>query len=700
MSGDRSASKLLYFSFSTLMLAALVACGGGGGAGSNSAQLSGVAAYGAPMQGASITLTDANGQSRTTNTSTDGSYTLDVTGLTAPFLLKASSAAGDSVKEYVALVTSAPTEGKTVVANVTPLTHALVTMVSSDGASPNEFTDSSKLKTLDTSKLSAALVNLQAALKNVLVETGLSEKFDPLSVRFKADRTNAEDTLLDTIKVSVSDQGVTLHNARVSVNDNGISNTEAATVTLKGTSNTLRPLPRSTVQADDLKGLDAFVAQANACLALAPSDRVSKGTGTAAGAFSNTYTFQGACAEVTSFDKDSYKTNGYPLTQTWGPRLLSQIPANSKLLPPEFLLFESTRDHQTKARVKLSSTSPTGGRTFVEHAVKTDAGWKIVGNQLNYDAGVSALFYRHKDLSTHGRTIPLSDTPDPDAGKNIGKLDVFSSALSFTFNPTGPNGHDVFAVRVKGPGLPRNGIVLARSSTCGTDKFLAFYSNNGELPNANSKLQTRSTSKTWVLDASTFGNAYKGSDFYKQWRGSRINISEQPVKMDEIPEFATYSWEVFTLSGGSTVAAAKFTTRNVTRPLAASEGQKLPWAVLNQDALDYLDPTHISKSDSLSSVSFGWTLPTASTPEVTSAGIYGRNNTDAVGMGLGIGNRGDTSVKLSLNTQYNGAGVACSYAKVPSFTATMEYREVSVQQKTDHGLILQNLSYHEGRSPN
>jgi len=240
MSGNRSASKLLYFSLSTLMLAALVACGGGGG-GSNSSQLSGVAAYGAPMQGASITLTDANGQSRTTNTSADGSYTLDVTGLTAPFLLKASGAAGDSVKEYAALVTSAPTEGKTVVANVTPLTHALVTMVSSDGASPHEFTDSSKLKTLDASKLSAALVNLQAALKNVLVETGLSEKFDPLTVRFKADRTNAEDTLLDTIKVSVSDQGVTLHNARVSVNDTGSANTDEATVTIKGTSNTLRP---------------------------------------------------------------------------------------------------------------------------------------------------------------------------------------------------------------------------------------------------------------------------------------------------------------------------------------------------------------------------------------------------------------------------------------------------------------------------
>ena len=30
----------------------------------------------------------------------------------------------------------------------------------------------------------------------------------------------------------------------------------------------------------------------------------------------------------------------------------------------------------------------------------------------------------------------------------------------------------------------------------------------------------------------------------------------------------------------------------ITRPLAASEGNKLPWASLNQDALDYINPSN------------------------------------------------------------------------------------------------------------
>lgn len=706
MSSERSTSKSLQFSLSTLMLAALVACGGGGGSSNSSSQLSGVAAYGAPMQGASITLTDANGQSRTTITSADGSYTLDVTGLTAPFLLKASGAAGDSVKEYAALVTSAPTEGKTVVANVTPLTHALVTMVSSDGASPHEFTDSSKLKTLDASKLSAALVNLQAALKNVLVETGLSEKFDPLTVRFKADRTNAEDTLLDTIKVSVSDQGVTLHNARVSVNDTGSANTDAATVTIKGTSNTLRPLPRSTVQAEDLKGLDTFVAQANACLALAPSDRVSKGYGSVLSASAYIYSFQGACANVSGFDKNKYKAYGYSLSQLWGPRLLEQIPANSKLLPPEFLLFQ---DNGTKALVKLSSTSPTGGRTYFETAEKTNTGWVIVGNQRDYDAGVGVRLYRQSDLSTHGWTLPSTMTENPDAGKNVGKFDVYSSRLVFSFNQGGPNGSNVYAVRIKGPGLPASGIVLARSSTCGTNDYLAFYSNNGALPVAGLAPQTATTTNSWVLNAVNFGTHYKGTDFYNQYRGLSSagaptnnvsnNVAMQAVDMKIIPEFASYNWEVFTTNSGST-AAATFTSRIATRPLAASEGSKLPWATLDKDALEYLNPSNTAKNGELTSASVSWTLPSTSSPAVTSAYLYGSNTSGRMNMGQGVAKIGDTSINLSALTEANGNGAVCGYGKVPTFTATAGYREVGTRQATDRGMLLQSYSYHSGRAAN
>lgn len=699
------ATRKFKFSFSALAVAALMACGGGGG-GSPTAQLNGVAAYGAPMAGAIVTLTDANGQTRSATAGSDGSYSLDVTGLTAPFLLKASGSFGDSVKEYSALMVSAPKTGETSTANITPLTHALVTMVSSDGTSPNEFSDISKLKALDSTKLNAALGTLQAALKDVLTDAGLSNTFDPVTVSFKADRTTAADVLLDTIKVSVSDQGVSLTNARVPASDTD-SNSATATVTLKGPSaSTITPLPKPTVSQDDLKALDSFVKDANACLALAPTARVSKDS-------NGNYTFLGACDAVSGFDRANYLAYGYSLSQLWGMRLLEQIPANSKLLTPEFLLFT---DNGNKAIVKLASTSPDGGRVYFETAAKSsDGSWKIIGNQRKYDASIGVRLYRQTDLSTNGWTIPSTYTNSADAGKNVGNFNAYTSRLSFGFNQSGPYGSNVYAVRVKGPGLPASGIVLSRSSACGTSDYLAFYSNNGVLPSlsvASSSMTTTSATNSWTLDVQKFGDTYKGTDFYNQYRGmtstglpstsTSNNIAASAVNMKSIPDFALYKWEVFTTSGGN---PDTFTSRIITRPLAASEGSKQPWASFSKDTLGYLDPSNTLSAE-LSDATLSWALPNSKAPAVTSAYVYGENTIAAASgstsvrmiMGQNVSKLGDASVKLAAGLEANGNGQTCSYSKVPSFTATTGYREVGLRQSTDGGMTLQQFSFHKARS--
>ena len=50
--------------------------------------LSGTAAAGAPIASATITVKDKYGALKTIETGTDGKYSVDVTGMTAPFLLK------------------------------------------------------------------------------------------------------------------------------------------------------------------------------------------------------------------------------------------------------------------------------------------------------------------------------------------------------------------------------------------------------------------------------------------------------------------------------------------------------------------------------------------------------------------------------------------------------------------------------------
>ncbi|MCH7345688.1 hypothetical protein LZ017_20130 [Pelomonas sp. CA6] len=116
--------------------AALAACGGGGsgsdtstptpptngGGGTAGTTLSGTAATGAPIAG-TVSVIDVNGKTATavaTNPST-GAYTVDVTGLTAPYLL---TVVGMSGGRQVMLSSVGTAAGQTV--NLTPLTDLIV----------------------------------------------------------------------------------------------------------------------------------------------------------------------------------------------------------------------------------------------------------------------------------------------------------------------------------------------------------------------------------------------------------------------------------------------------------------------------------------------------------------------------------------------------------------------------------------------
>ena len=78
--------------------------------------LSGVAATGAPIASATITLKDKNGFIKTGVTGTDGKYSFDITGMTAPFLLKVPSGPAD----LYSVATSSGT------ANVHPYTDLII----------------------------------------------------------------------------------------------------------------------------------------------------------------------------------------------------------------------------------------------------------------------------------------------------------------------------------------------------------------------------------------------------------------------------------------------------------------------------------------------------------------------------------------------------------------------------------------------
>lgn len=651
------------------------------------------------MAGATIVITDSSGKTVTATAAADGSYTADVSGFSAPLLITATGDYGSSVKKYVALLDVMPASGTAAIANVTPLTNALAAMVSSDGVSPDEFAkDISKLKNLDSARLASALGNLQAAMADVLADAGLPATFDPTRAAFHADRGNAADTLLDTVRVTQSDLGVTLNNTRVALSYGAAG---GASVTLKGlTTSAVARLPKPDVAATDMAAFDGLLAQLNTCLALAPAARVSLDS-------SGIYTPQGVCATMSVFSQD-YLQDGFSFSRLWGARLAS-LPAGTTFAMPELLTFMKNEAGEQTALLHLTYHTDQGGAIYAETARKSGATWAFSGNQRKYDATVSAALNRTTDVSTNGYVIRVIDGYT-DSGKNVGRFNAYSSVLFLTFSQLGAYG-DVYAARVTGPGLPAAGIVLARSSACGASNYLAFYRNDGVLPAASaSATPTASSGNGWVIDVKNFGSGYTGSDFYNQNRGisatgspstsATSSIASVAVDTSTIPEFARYKWEVFTEAAGST-AADVFYSRIVTRPLAASFGDKQAWAELSADAMQYVQPNVAATAGELTQGTVSWSLPVGA-PPVTSAYISGRGvdplnpaHSPSANMRAGVA-RGANSQFVTFQNA-NGVGQSCGAYQLASFSATSGFRQVGTSQVADSGMVMQQSAYHHGR---
>lgn len=193
----------------------LVSCGpststdNGSGSGSGNPAdtfVVGNVAVGQAVSGANVTLTDSNGASLTATTLSTGGYSIDVTGMTPPFVLVASGVANST---NVTLVSMIPTVQASVtnVVNLTPLTTAIAAILSSDGkaahlsASKDSSTITSKFATVDS-----YVVSLIAP---TLTDAGLSSSADPVSTFFTSDGTGY-DSIYDNLKVFETSQGAIL----------------------------------------------------------------------------------------------------------------------------------------------------------------------------------------------------------------------------------------------------------------------------------------------------------------------------------------------------------------------------------------------------------------------------------------------------------------------------------------------------------
>ena len=185
---------------------ALVSCGPSTSTPSTnpiSTLLAGTAAIGQPVSGANITLTDATGATRTTTTSSSGAYSIDVSGMTPPFVLVARGVANSNNVIMVSMIPSVQSSTSNVV-NITPLTTAIAAMLSSDGKAVdlNPVTDGSTI----TARYATIDSYVVSQIAPTLTDAGLSSSADPVTTPFTADGTGY-DSVYDNLQVGETSQG-------------------------------------------------------------------------------------------------------------------------------------------------------------------------------------------------------------------------------------------------------------------------------------------------------------------------------------------------------------------------------------------------------------------------------------------------------------------------------------------------------------
>jgi hypothetical protein len=190
---------------STAALLALTACGGDSDtpAATPTTTFSGIAATGAAMAGATVTISCASG-SGTATTAATGSYTTSISNATLPCALRAASADGLTVLYSITTAVSTGSQ----VANITPLTHLLVASLA--GTDPATFFSnfSGHASTVTASSVSAAQSAVLTTLGNAGVNiTGLT---DLIGGTLVGGSGTGYDAVLDAVHTLLASSGTTL----------------------------------------------------------------------------------------------------------------------------------------------------------------------------------------------------------------------------------------------------------------------------------------------------------------------------------------------------------------------------------------------------------------------------------------------------------------------------------------------------------
>lgn len=621
-------------------------CGGGGGSsvsgvsGVSSPTITGVAATGAALAYATVSIKNSAGNfpcvETSITTSGVGSYTCTLkSGETAPFFVLVTDPTGQ-IEPLVSIATQTPVAGTPLTVNATPLTTAIVAQTNG-GDALSVFNNHS----VNTTDLSNATTNVLAQLAPVLTAIG-AVSYNPFTTSITAATAsqtgNTADQVLDVVKVTRTATGA----LALSTIDN------PTPVTLADASSSGSALGTPSASASDLSSASKIAAATlTNCFALAVNQRVLAETVPAP-----VSTLGGpeidqvatACENVVASGANGgsalpFQHNGYSGGQFFYDLLKDNAMTGATFSVPEIVAYYAADANATSpllqknwAIVNLRYIDANGvpGNAMTVAAelpgtstVSRPTNWWLVGNQQLVDINIRPQFRRQTQLN--GSVVSPSFP------------NRFQSGLAFKMNPTGPSTDLFDHIYVTGSGLPTNGVWLKKFTTTINSQSVTFFD----------LMQYRLTSAGGTGYNGTTCGGGQGYDCNVFWFAATTDLNGTTIATNSTNKRWTQSgdggydgvaqgtrptkgssYTVRYFLGSTEVTSLSSTKKLVADVIPPTRGVSLPWNSAGSSLLAFLSPAG-SQSGALSagtSVTIDWTQNVAA-PQVGGVNLWTTDGT-------------------------------------------------------------------------
>jgi hypothetical protein len=587
----------------------LAACGGGGGDSTvgggdpppASAALIGTAAIGAALPNAVVTVRDRTGASVCANepvtTGADGAYRCVLTPASqAPFAVVVTDPDG-LVNPMISVIGSKPAVGTESTANVTPLTTAIAAQLDGNRDPFALLTNPASLATLDLAVLDAVKANVVTQLAAVLSSAGVDvATFDPVTTPFVGGSGTGADQMLDQVRITFDNGAPTIAN---------VLNPGAPAVPLAGASSTSIPTVSTSAvtTAFSLRELDFAKTELERCFAVPSATRAPNpdtDNRRLLDVAPDCEDFAANSGDTPNVDID-FLHNGYGPQAYFYGLLTSPDMDGAQFNLPELMRYTPRTDGRDEALLNIKFRDRNG---FADNRILTakkfpgsrpsGTQWWLIGNQRPVDAFIRAAVRQREQL------IPQSVLDSTSAFNNAARsrfevgLEIFIQRPNNggeVNRPNNPN-NAIRYVRISGPGLPINGLVMGDVAPSLPQDWMGILNATGAIPNTLTATQqfasatsnifriqrTQGVTGTAAFTIRPNPNVGSATVSFIEWAhpamyGEAPNANWQ-FDLSRVPAWSLYTFEAFC---GTDVAPCHTFSSRITTPLVPA-----PYAATQQ----------------------------------------------------------------------------------------------------------------------